>query len=52
MTLLVDTSVLLKWFREEGESEVAAARTLLQAHRDGHERIVVLDLAAYELGNV
>lgn len=52
MTLLVDTSVVLKWFHEEGESEVAEARTLLQAHRQGHEHLLVLDLAAYELGNV
>lgn len=52
MTLLVDTSVIVKWFHEEGESEVAEARQLLQAHRDGREQIVVLDLAAYELGNV
>lgn len=52
MTLLVDTSVVLKWFHEAGESEVEQARALLQAHRDGLERILVLDLAAYELGNV
>ena len=52
MTLLVDTSVLVKWVHEEGESEVGAARELLTAHRAGEERILVLDLAAYELGNV
>lgn len=52
MTLLVDTSVVLKWFHEEGESEVPQARDLLQAHREGRERLLVLDLAAYELGNV
>ncbi len=52
MTLLVDTSVLLKWFHEDGESEVEQARALLRAHRAGRERLLVLDLAAYELGNV
>lgn len=52
MTLLVDTSVLLKWFHEDGESEVEQARALLRAHRAGQERLLVLDLAAYELGNV
>lgn len=52
MTLLVDTSVVLKWFHEDGESEVDEARALLQAHRDGREQVLVLDLAAYELGNV
>lgn len=52
MTLLVDTSVVVKWFHEDGESEVAEARALLQAHRHDQEQVVVLDLAAYELGNV
>ena len=52
MTLLVDTSVVLKWFHEQGEAEVQEARALLQAHREGREHLVVLDLAAYELGNV
>ena len=52
MTLLVDTSILVKWVHEEGESEVRAARDLLAAHRAGVERILALDLAAYELGNV
>ena len=52
MTLLVDTSVVLKWFHDEGETEVAPARALLDAHRAGRERVVVLDLLVYELGNV
>lgn len=52
MSLLVDTSVIVKWFHEDGEAEVEQARSLLQAHRDGREQILVLDLAAYELGNV
>lgn len=52
MTLLIDTSIVVKWFHEAGESEVEEARALLQAHRDGREHVLVLDLAAYELGNV
>lgn len=52
MTVLVDTSVLIKWVHQEGESEVAASRALLSAHRAGDERVLVLDLAAYEVGNV
>lgn len=52
MTLLVDTSVVVKWFHEKGESEVAESRALLEAHRAGAERLLVLDLGAYELGNV
>ncbi len=52
MTLLIDTSVILKWFHEEGESEVVEARALLRAQRTGTEQLLVLDLGAYELGNV
>lgn len=52
MTLLVDTSVVLKWFHAEGESDVPQARALLDAHRAGSEQLLVLDLGIYELGNV
>src|SRR5712691_9276307 len=31
--VLVDTSVALKWFHEEGEAEVAEARAVLAAHQ-------------------
>lgn len=37
MTLLLDTSVVLKWFHADGEAEVAEARALLHAHRDGRD---------------
>jgi predicted nucleic acid-binding protein len=50
--LLADTSVVLKWVHEDGESDVPAARRLLTAHRSGTARVLVLDLAAYEFGNV
>lgn len=50
--LLVDTSVVVKWFRDEGESEVESSRALLSAHRRGDVQVVVLDLCCYELGNV
>jgi predicted nucleic acid-binding protein len=49
---LVDTSVVLKWVHEEGESDVEPARRLLDAHRSGSARVLLLDLAIYELGNV
>jgi predicted nucleic acid-binding protein len=32
--VVVDTSVVIKWFHAEGESEVVEARALLAAHRD------------------
>jgi predicted nucleic acid-binding protein len=50
--VLVDTSVLVKWFHAEGEADVEAARALLDAHLAERVRCHVLDLACYELGNV
>lgn len=50
--LLIDTSVLLKWFHHGGETEVVAARALRDAHIDGRLDVHVLDLALYEVGNV
>lgn len=52
MIYLVDTSVVIKWFHEEGESDVEPARRLLTAHRTGEARLLLLDLVVYELGNV
>ncbi|MGH7910705.1 MAG: type II toxin-antitoxin system VapC family toxin [Candidatus Dormibacteraceae bacterium] len=53
MTLvLVDTSVLIKWFHSEGEREVREARALRSAHVAGELDAHVLDLAMYEVGNV
>jgi len=51
-TLLVDTSVLLKWFHTEGESELAEARSLRDATTDGEVQARIIDLALYEMGNV
>ncbi|MDA8288912.1 MAG: hypothetical protein M0014_10795, partial [Actinomycetota bacterium] len=51
-TLLVDTSVLVKWFHSEGESQVAEARALREATRRGDVEARVIDLALYEMGNV
>jgi predicted nucleic acid-binding protein len=34
-TLLVDTSVLIKWFHSEGEAEVEAARAIRDANQRG-----------------
>lgn len=50
--LLVDTSVLIKWFHEAGESEVSAARAIRDAHVRGDVDAHVIDLAVYEVGNV
>lgn len=50
--LLVDTSVLIKWFHATGETELAEARALRNAHVAGDVTAHVLDLAMYEVGNV
>lgn len=50
--LLVDTSVLIKWFHSSGESGVAEARAIRDAHQAGRLEARIIDLALYELGNV
>lgn len=50
--LLVDTSVLIKWFHGLGEDELAEARAIRDAHVRGDVDVHVLDLAIYEVGNV
>lgn len=50
--LLLDTSVLIKWFHTEGESEVDQTRAVRRAHERGDLDVRALDLAFYELGNV
>lgn len=50
--MLIDTSVLVKWFHEAGEQEVTAARALRDAHVAGKLRCRALDLGFYEFGNV
>lgn len=52
MNLLVDTSVVVKWFHARGERDVHDSRALLEAHLDGRVTASVLDLTMYELGNV
>jgi predicted nucleic acid-binding protein len=51
-TLLVETSVLIKWFHSEGEEEVVEARAIRNANRRGEIDARVIDLALYEVGNV
>lgn len=51
-TLLVDTSVLIKWFHGEGESELVESRAIRDATRRGDVESRVIDLALYEMGNV
>lgn len=50
--LLVDSSVLIKWFHTEGEGELAESRVLRDSHQRGEVEAYMLDLAVYEVGNV
>ncbi|MGH3357480.1 MAG: type II toxin-antitoxin system VapC family toxin [Nocardioidaceae bacterium] len=50
--LLIDTSVLIKWFHSDGEAELLQARALRSAHVTGEVDAHLLDLALYEVGNV
>lgn len=50
--LLIDTSVLIKWFHSKGEGELLESRTLRRAHVSGDIDAHILDLATYEVGNV
>ena len=50
--VLVDTSVIVKWFHHEGEGELAESRAIRDAHSAGLLDAYILDLALYELGNV
>lgn len=52
MIVVVDTSVVVKWFHSENEAEVGESRAILAAHRDELLTAHVLDLGVYELGNV
>lgn len=50
--VLIDTSVLIKWFHSEGEGELPHAHALRSAHVAGALDAHILDLAIYEVGNV
>ncbi len=51
-TLLVDTSVLIKWFHSEGEAGLSGSRAVRDASARGDLDVRVIDLAFYEMGNV
>jgi predicted nucleic acid-binding protein len=50
--VVVDTSVIVKWFHAENEAEVGESRAILAAHRDEILVAHILDLGVYEFGNV
>lgn len=50
-SLVLDTSVIVKWFRQ-GEVLADHALMLRDAYQDGRVRIIIPSLLAYELANV
>lgn len=50
--VLLDSSVLIKWFHSDGEGEVEYARAIRDAHVAEQLHAHVIDLALYEIGNV
>ncbi|WP_028924564.1 type II toxin-antitoxin system VapC family toxin [Pseudonocardia acaciae] len=52
LRVVVDTSVLLKWFYSDNELEVAESLLVHHAHRTGLLTAHILDLTLYELGNI
>jgi predicted nucleic acid-binding protein len=52
VTVVVDTSVIVKWFHAQGEAEVGESRAILGAHRDDIVAVHILDLGVYEFANV
>ena len=51
-TLLIDSSVLIKWLHSNGEAELQESRSLRAAHLAGDVEARIIDLALYEVGNV
>lgn len=50
--VIIDTSLVYKWFIDEDPKEITiAARTLLKQFLNGKEKILCPDLILYELGN-
>lgn len=49
--IVSDANIALKWFHDQGEQDVQAARELLDHHRARRVVLHVLDLTYYEIGN-
>lgn len=50
-TLVVDSSVAIKWLKPQGEAHVAEARDLLEAHKAGHTLLMAPSLLLLEVMN-
>jgi len=50
--LILDTSVIVKWFFKENEKNIEKAGTILNRYMDNKIKIIVPELAVFELANV
>lgn len=51
-TLVIDTSVFIKWLNQNNEQDVDSADKILQDVKNGQVELVVPELIKYEIGNV
>jgi predicted nucleic acid-binding protein len=52
LEVVLDTSVLVKWFHDDDGLEITESRAIRDAHRHRLLTVHILDLTLYELGNV
>ena len=51
-TIVVDSSVIVKWLNQTNEVNIAKADEILQSAFEGSVELVAPELARYEIGNV
>ncbi len=51
-TLVIDTSVFVKWLNQEGEKDLEKADKILQDVKSGQVELIAPELLKYEIGNV
>lgn len=51
-TLVVDTSVIIKWLNKDNEVNTEEADDILEDVKNGQAELIAPELAKYELGNV
>ena len=51
-TLVIDTSVIIKWLNQDNEENIDKADKILENVKNGQAGIIAPELAKYEAGNV
>jgi predicted nucleic acid-binding protein len=52
ITLILDTSVIIKFLNHDNERDVDKAQALFENIKNGEVRVIVPELTKYEIGNV